>query len=65
MNMQEIRQLAKERGIKPGKRTKAELVKTVQRSEGNFDCYSTAVNRFCDQEGCLWRQDCLKQSIAN
>lgn len=64
MNMQEIREIARERGIKPGKLTKVELVKELQRGEGNFDCYSTAVDKFCDQAACLWRTDCFKQSSA-
>jgi len=59
MNVQEIRVIAKERGIKPGKRPKLELVKAIQKKEGNFECFATAVDGVCDQVSCLWRKDCF------
>ena len=59
MNMEEIRSIAQEKGIKAGKSTKATLIQTIQRSEGNFDCFATAINGECDQMGCSWRGDCL------
>ncbi len=36
----------------------ADLVRAVQRAEGNFDCFGTAVEG-CDQDGCCWRAVCL------
>lgn len=62
MNLQEIRQVALHRGLKPSKRSKRELVRYIQRSEGNFDCFATAINGECDQFTCLWREDCFKVS---
>jgi hypothetical protein len=62
MNVQEIRQIATQIGVKPGKLDKTNLVKTIQRQEGNFDCFATAYDNECDQSGCLWRKDCF--SIA-
>lgn len=59
MNVQEIRHIAKERGLKPGKLTKPDLVKMIQKEEGNFTCFATAVDGECDQTGCLWRKDCF------
>lgn len=59
MNVQEIRQIAAQIGVKPGKMDKTRLVKTIQRQEGNFDCFATASNCECDQGGCLWRKDCF------
>ncbi|MBI5449967.1 MAG: SAP domain-containing protein [Gammaproteobacteria bacterium] len=59
MNVQEVREVAIAHGIKPGKLNKQSLIKTIQKSEGNFDCFATAVNSECDQSGCLWRQDCF------
>lgn len=43
---------------------KAELVRAVQRAEGNFDCFGTAVEGECDQEDCMWREDCFAEAIA-
>ncbi|MDX1334783.1 MAG: SAP domain-containing protein [Gammaproteobacteria bacterium] len=59
MNMQDIRSIAKEYGLKTGKMTKVNLVRTIQLTEGNFDCFATASAGECDQTGCLWRDDCL------
>ncbi len=40
--------------------SKRELVKAIQRAEGNFDCFATPHNKYCDQYLCCWRGDCLK-----
>ena len=62
MNMQEIRVIARNIGVKPGKMTKVELVRAVQREEGNFDCFATAANESCGQGECLWLKDCGKMA---
>ena len=59
MKIQEIRTIAKEQGIKTGNLIKPELIRAIQKSEGNFDCYGSATSEFCDQVNCLWRKDCL------
>ena len=59
MNVQEIRQIAASRGIKPGKKDKTHLVRCIQQQEGNFDCFATAYDNACDQSNCLWREDCF------
>lgn len=62
MHIQTIRSIAKDRGIKAGRMTKADMIRTIQRNEGNFDCFATATNGFCDQFDCSWREDCLGSS---
>lgn len=59
MHIQTIRSIAKKHGIKAGRMAKAEIIRTIQRIEGNFDCFSTAVESYCDQGGCCWREDCF------
>ncbi len=59
MNMQQIRDIAQQHGIKPGKLAKDDLIHTIQLQEGNFDCFGSARAGECDQLGCLWRSDCL------
>jgi len=59
MNVQEIRDIARQKGLRPGKTPKLELVRLIQSSEGNFECFATAVTGECDQTGCLWRNDCF------
>jgi hypothetical protein len=60
MKMQEIRARGKAMGvnIKVGT-TKAEAIRSIQRAEGNFDCYGTSQDGQCDQESCLFREDCI------
>ncbi|MDO8990978.1 MAG: SAP domain-containing protein [Sideroxyarcus sp.] len=59
MKLTEVCAIAKSRSIAPAKLSKSELIKLIQRREGNFDCFATAVNGECDQTNCLWRADCV------
>ncbi len=62
MNMQTVRKIAKEHGLKPEKMGKLDLVKRIQKQEGNFDCFGSAHDGYCDQDNCLWKMDCLTSS---
>jgi len=59
MNVQEIRELAKDLGIKTSRLSKIELVRSIQLREGNFDCFASAASCECDQMECAWRDDCF------
>lgn len=41
---------------------RVEAVRLAQRQEGNFDCFATAKQGHCDQDGCLYRVECLDYS---
>ncbi len=58
MKVDTIREIARRRGVKPGKLKKAELVRAIQDAEGNMACYETGKADACGQEQCLWRDDC-------
>lgn len=60
MTLKQIKEIAKGKGIKAGNMKKEDVIRAIQRDEGNFDCFGTAVSRECDQLDCLWREDCLK-----
>jgi len=62
MKLQEIRTIAKVKGVKTRNLIKPELIRIIQKSEGNFDCYGSATSGFCNQSNCLWRKDCLEFS---
>lgn len=64
MNHKEIRHYAKELNISAGKLPMDELIRTIQRAEGNFDCYGSATIGLCDQTACAWRDDCLPSSVS-
>ena len=38
------------------------LIRSVQRLEGNPDCFQTA-KEHCDQKGCVWRVYCLEKPL--
>lgn len=59
MQMQEIRGLAKNLGIKTSRMSKAGLIQQIQLNEGNFNCFASAVNGECDQSQCTWLNDCF------
>lgn len=59
MQIQQIRTVARGMGIRPGNLSKVALVRTIQRQEGNFDCFATAYDGICDQSNCTWRHDCF------
>jgi hypothetical protein len=60
MRIQEIREIAKKSGVRAGKLDKRELVRAIQKAEGNNDCFATPYVRECNQMNCLWREDCMK-----
>lgn len=60
----ELHKLAKKFNISDNGLNTIELIRTIQRSEGNFDCYGKATEGTCDQPECLWRPDCLLVSTA-
>ena len=60
MNLKDIKGIALKQGVKAGKMKKDEIIRAIQRAEGNFDCFGTVVSSQCLQSECLWREDCLK-----
>jgi len=59
MNMQQIKEIAKEHGVKPGSLKKMELIQAVQSAEGNEACFGTGMAEQCGQDDCLWKEDCI------
>lgn len=62
MKMDDIRAIARSHGVHAGRRSKTDLVRAIQSDEGNFDCYGTASLGECEQNECLWREDCFESS---
>lgn len=60
MRLAEIEKKAKNIGIKDTwKYSKRDLIKNIQKKEGNFDCFGTAIGS-CSESSCCWRSECLK-----
>ena len=58
MKVNDIKEIAKQRGINPGKIKKLDLIRAIQQAEGNQVCFMTGYKEECGQFGCLWREDC-------
>jgi hypothetical protein len=59
MVFQEIRSMAKDMGINTYRMKKADIIRAIQRTENNIDCYGTERVKDCREGSCLWRDDCL------
>ncbi|KAF0217120.1 MAG: hypothetical protein FD174_3421 [Geobacteraceae bacterium] len=58
MKTEEIKEIAKQRGVKTGKMKKGEIIRAIQEAEGNPMCFDTGKAAECGQMSCLWREDC-------
>jgi len=56
--LQDVIAIAENMGIEVGRLIKTELVRAIQRAEGNYDCYMSGEVLTCGQVNCLWREDC-------
>jgi hypothetical protein len=56
--LQDVRNIARKMGIDTRNVTMTELIRAIQRAEGNKDCYMSAQVLKCEQTNCLWREDC-------
>lgn len=59
MKKQDLQAKAKQLGISSFGKTKKNLIREIQRREGNFDCFGTATD-YCDQFICCFRSLCLE-----
>ncbi len=58
MTKQEVKKIAAQKGIASGTLNKVDLIRTIQKAEGNEPCYMTGKASVCGQTQCLWRADC-------
>ena len=58
MKMNEIRVLAKAKGINSVGKTKEALIRGIQSAERNRDCFNRGESAMCGQSTCAWRTDC-------
>ena len=63
MNMEEVRSRAKAAGLTAiARRRKGELIRTIQRSEGNQECFGSAWRYDCPWPDCCWKEDCQNRN---
>jgi hypothetical protein len=58
MKIQDIKDIAKKKGVNAGKMNKTDLIRAIQKAEGNNACFATSSVLTCGQVNCLWRTDC-------
>lgn len=58
MKVAEIKEIARQHGIKTGQMKKADLIRAIQQAEGNEACFISGKVDVCEQIHCLWREDC-------
>jgi len=61
MKWNEIRKQARNQGVNTRNLKKVEVIRALQRAEGNFDCFGRS-DDFCDRGDCAWLGDCVKQT---
>jgi hypothetical protein len=60
VKLTEIQKKAQTLGIKDTwKYAKKDLIRTIQKKEGNADCFKSGKSS-CEQTACCWKGDCLK-----
>ena len=64
MDIRDICHIAGQLGINAAGKGRADLVRAIQRAEGIDDCFGLAAVKECDEKSCLWRDDCLSESVA-
>jgi hypothetical protein len=58
MKINEIKEIATQHNLKPGRTNKKELIRAIQQAEGNSPCFGSNRVNECGQFNCLWREDC-------
>jgi hypothetical protein len=59
MKFQEIQKTATRMNLPAYRVKKTDLIRSIQRAEGNFDCYGTDRIETCEEHACLWKKDCF------
>jgi len=59
MKIDEIKGIAMKHYIKTTKKKKGDLIREIQLSEGNEDCFDSNRSGECGQDRCVWRDDCV------
>lgn len=59
MNSNEAKSMAKGMGINTRGMKKLDVIRAIQRAENNIECYGTQRVDMCNEDACLWRNDCI------
>lgn len=62
MDIKRIRKIAKEKNVDTKGMDKRDIIQSIQRVENNYQCFGTDRMEYCNEQECLWREDCLAQN---
>ena len=62
MNFNEIRKMAMDMDINTHRMKKPDMIRAIQRAENNIECFGTPRVDYCNEEICLWRDDCISKN---
>lgn len=57
MNIKQVRELAKDKGVKTGRLSKVKMVQLIQQVEGDFNSFASAINGYFGQTSCIWQTE--------
>ena len=60
MKIQDIKDIAKKKGVNAGKMNKTDLIRAIRIAEGSNVCFATFSIQTCSQMNCLWRKDFME-----
>jgi hypothetical protein len=59
LSRREVVAIARAKNVIVRNHSKGNIIRAIQRAEGNNDCFGTDKIAYCKQGNCLWREDCL------
>lgn len=59
MTMQEIKKIARTKGLMFRNAKKITIIRAIQRTEGSNECFGSLRGKECCLENCIWKEDCL------
>jgi len=59
MKINDVRKIAKRMDINTYRTKKEGINRAIQQAENNMVCFATERVAYCNEDKCLWRDDCL------
>jgi len=64
MKINDIRKMAKPMNVNTYRMKKEGIIRAIQQAENNLACFATERVIICNEDKCLWRDDCLSRASA-
>ena len=64
MKLNDVRKMAKRMNVNTYRMKKEGVIRAIQQGENNMACFATERVTICNEDKCLWRDDCLLRASA-